>query len=147
MEAQLPASAMELFKTTVYLQQKVDHGNLDEALAVSYRKILIRLGIKVHGQIRSVSLVAKELVKPEMKGQQRHFIAAYNHFREANNIKEKLGIRRDNRRPLPILTPENTLQASLTITKQKHWVAYFRIRYETGPSHANLYKCGRWILT
>ena len=107
----------QIFKTTVYMQQKVDHGDIDEALAVSYRKILIRLGIKVHGQISSVSLVAKELVKPEMKGQQRHFIAAYNHFREANNIKEKLGIRRDNRRPLPILTP----------------VAYFRIRYETGP--------------
>ena len=134
MEAQLPASTMEqIFKTTLRLQKRVDRKLLDEDIASSYRKILIRLGVMVNGQLCNVGLVAQTIVTPELKGQQRAFIAAYNHFRKANNIEKELGIRRDHRRPLPVLTPESTLQASLTIPKQLRWTAYFRLRYETGP--------------
>jgi len=134
LEATLEPSTMEkIFKTTVYLQQKVAHGDMKESLAVSYRKILIRTAVMVHGEIDNVRGVAQVLVNPQLKGQQKHFIGAYNHFREANNIKDELGVRRDRRRRLPVLTPENTLQASLTIPTQLRWITYWRLRYETGP--------------
>jgi integrase len=134
LEATLPSSALEqIFRTTVFLQHKVDHGDMKESLAINYRKILIRTAIMVHGELENVGTVAQALVNPQLKGQQKHFIGAYNHFRKANGIDAELGIRRDRRRPLPILTPESTLQASLTIPTQLHWIAYFRLRYETGP--------------
>lgn len=106
---------------------------MEESLAISYRKQLIRIAVMVHGQIDNINLVAQTLQEPKLKGQQKHFIAAYNHFRKANSIDKELEIKRDRRRPLPILTPENTLQASLTIPTQLHWICYFRLRYETGP--------------
>jgi len=133
LEARLPKETLEgIFRATVLLQQRVDSGKLQERVAVAYRKMLIRLAVMVHGNLNDVKAVGQVLARPELKGQLRNFIAAYNKYREANGIKEKLDVLRDKRRPLPVLPPENTLQASLVIPKQLRWRCYFRLLYETG---------------
>jgi integrase len=134
LEARLPKETLErILNAVVLLQQKVDSGKLAEKVAVAYRKLLIKLGVLVHGELDNVNVVTAELAKPERKGRLHHFIAAYNYYREANDIKEKLDVRRDKRRPLPVLTPESTLQASLVIPTQLRWRCYFRLLYECGP--------------
>jgi integrase len=134
LEARLPKETLErILKAMVLLQWKVDQGKLREDVAVAYRKLLIKLGILVHGELDNVNVATAELAKPERKGRLHHFIAAYNYYREANGIKEKLDVRRDKRRLLPVLTPESTLQASLVIPTQLRWRCYFRLLYECGP--------------
>jgi integrase len=134
LEARLPKETLQrILKTMVLLQQKVDQGRLKENVAVAYRKKLVKLGVLVHGELDNVSLVAMELVKRAKQGDLRHYIAAYNYYREANGIKEKLDVKRDKRRPLPVLTPEATLQASLVVPTQLRWRCYFRLLYECGP--------------
>ncbi|MEM3700908.1 MAG: hypothetical protein QXL57_08625, partial [Candidatus Bathyarchaeia archaeon] len=91
LEAMLPAAVNEkILRTTVFLQQKVDRGKLKEKVAIGYRKALLRTAVLVHGDLDNVQAVAREFAKPDFKGQLRNFIAAYNYYREANNIKEKL---------------------------------------------------------
>lgn len=134
LEAMLPVGVREkILKAMVLLQQKVDQGKLKENVAVAYRKKLVKLGVLVHGELDNISLVTMELVKRAKQGDLRHYISTYNYYREANGIKEKLDVRRDKRRPLPVLTPESTLQASLVIPTQLRWSCYFRLLYECGP--------------
>ncbi|MEM3727578.1 MAG: tyrosine-type recombinase/integrase [Candidatus Bathyarchaeia archaeon] len=134
LEARLPREVLQrIFRTAVFLQQRVDSGRLQERVAVAYRKILVRLAVMVHGNLDDVKAVSRVLARPELKGQLKNFIAAYNKYREANGIKEKLEVLRDKRRPLPVLPPESTLQASLVVPKQLRWRCYFRLLYECGP--------------
>jgi len=136
-EIQLSQATREKITATEQrLQGLVDRGHVKEHSAVNYVHDLYRIALIVQQQggifenPRAVDLV---LAQPQWKGQVKFIQAAYNHFREANNIRAKLTVKRDRRRQLPILTPENTLQQSLGLLKTLRWTTYFRLRYETGP--------------
>jgi integrase len=87
-----------------------ESGNLDDSVAVA----------TVIGNIKSKTLLETTM-------------AAYNHYSRVWKLpRVEFNIHRDRRRQLPILTPENTLQASLVIPHRLKWKAYFRLLYETG---------------
>ncbi|MEM2975887.1 MAG: tyrosine-type recombinase/integrase [Candidatus Bathyarchaeia archaeon] len=130
-ENSLPFVVREkVLKTVLLLQDRVERGRLKEATARERLKYLLRIAKLVHGNLDDATATAKAIM--EFKGQLSSFIAAWNYYRKANNIKEELDVHRDRRRPLPILTPEPTLIASLSVPRKLKWQAYFRLRYETG---------------
>jgi integrase len=130
---QIPITTLEkIMATATYLQAKVDKRRMKERTASDFINYLYRLAA-VLKDLDSPNAVSRIMVEAPWKGQARQIRSAYNHYRKVNDIKAELDIKIDRRRPLPILTPENTLQASLAIPMQLRWTAYFRLRYETGP--------------
>jgi integrase len=132
-EAKIPLRIKErLFKTMKFLQQKVDCGRLKEKVAKDRYNYLLRLCVLVDGDLDNVQAVSRALTDPQLKSQLSSFMAAFNYYREVNDIKEKLEVRLDRRLHLPFLTPESTLIASLSVPHKLKWQVYFRLRYETG---------------
>ncbi|MEM2975011.1 MAG: tyrosine-type recombinase/integrase [Candidatus Bathyarchaeia archaeon] len=97
-----------------------------------YRDALVKLASEVR-DLNNQSEVTRYVASIRSKTLATNTIAAYNHFSRVWKIPSiEFNFPRDRRRPLPILPPENTLQASLVIPESPKWKAYFRLLYETG---------------
>ncbi|MEM3579485.1 MAG: tyrosine-type recombinase/integrase [Candidatus Bathyarchaeia archaeon] len=134
-ELQIPLAVREkITRAAVVLNRKVEKGRLQERRAREYYHCLLKLGVLVKECMDEVPLI-ESLLKSRFNTSQRQlqtYVTAYNYYREANGIQRRLEIKIDHRWTLPVLPPENTLQASISVARRLWWQAYFRLLYETG---------------
>lgn len=107
------------------------HRKLRARTIRNYKRALIELAQKLF--LDDAQKVASAIEDIRGRTALNMAMAAYNHYCRVHKLPRiEFNIKRDRRRILPVLTLENTLQASLVIPHRLKWKAYFRLLYETG---------------
>jgi integrase len=84
---------------------------------------------------------AQQAIPDQTRWRAEAAAAAYRLYCRYHRLPEpEILLRRDNRRPLPKVPMEQTLQASLTVPQRLKWAAYFRLLYETGARASEPFK-------